>query len=86
MMNPADIVAEIAAAVPQSNHGLRPWYERAAAEHGELLDAIYAAWHAGGFGTKRITAARTIAAKLKSLGIQIGEQGVLNWLDKPQKS
>jgi hypothetical protein len=85
-MNPADIVAEIAAAVPQSNHGSRPWYERAAEEHGELLDAIHAAWRAGGFGTRRITAARTIAAKLQSLGIQIGEQGVLNWLDKPPKS
>jgi len=85
-MKAADIVAEIAAAVPRDNHGLRPWYERAAPEHGELLDAIYAAWHAGGFGTRRITAARTIAAKLQSLGIQIGEQGVLNWLDKPRKS
>jgi hypothetical protein len=85
-MKAADIVAEIAAAVPRDNHGLRPWYERAAPEHGELLDAIYDAWHTGGFGTRRITAARTIAAKLQSLGIQIGEQGVLNWLDKPRKS
>jgi hypothetical protein len=85
-MNAADIVAEIAAAVPQKNHGSRPFYERFADEHGELLDAIHAAWRAGEFGARRVTAARTIAAKLQSLGIQIGEQGVLNWLDKPPKS
>jgi hypothetical protein len=81
-----DIVAEIAAAVPRNQHGLKPWHERVPAEHRELLRAIHAAWHAGEFGSKKITAARTISAKLSQLGISIGEQGVMNWLDLPQKS
>jgi hypothetical protein len=83
---PRDIIAEIKAAVPRNQHGLKPWYERAPREHQELLRAIHAAWHAGEFGAKKITAARTISAKLKELGISIGEQGIMNWLDLPQKS
>jgi hypothetical protein len=81
-----DIVAEIAAAVPRNQHGSKPWYERAPAEHRETLQAIHAAWHAGAFGAKKITAARTISEKLRELGISIGEQGIMNWLDLPQKS
>ena len=82
----SDIVAEIAAAVPRNQHGQLPWHVRAEAEHGEALAAIHAAWHEGAFGTKKITAARTISAKLKTLGITIGEQGVMNWLDMPRPS
>jgi hypothetical protein len=81
-----DIVAEIAAAVPRNRHGTRPWYERVPAEHRELLQAIHAAWYAGTLGAKKITAARTISAKLAEFGIQIGEQGVMAWLDLPPKS
>jgi hypothetical protein len=79
-----DIVAEIAAAVPGSYHGFRPWHERAAAEHGELLAAIHAAWHDGAFGTRKTPAAKAISAKLKECGIEIGTQGVLHWLSLPR--
>jgi hypothetical protein len=81
-----DIVAEIAAAVPRNAHGSRPWHERVPSEHRETLDAIHAAWHAGAFGAKKITAARTISQKLRELGITIGEQGVMAWLDLPPTS
>jgi hypothetical protein len=81
-----DIVAEIAAAVPRRQHGTPPWYERVSVEHHETLAAIHAAWHAGAFGVKKITAARTISAKLRELGVTIGEQGVMAWLDLPPKS
>jgi hypothetical protein len=81
-----DIVAEIAAAVPRRQHGTPPWHERVPAEHHETLQAIHAAWHAGAFGVKKITAARTISAKLAEFGITIGEQGVMAWLDLPPTS
>jgi hypothetical protein len=81
-----DIVAEIAAAVPHAAPGSRPWHARVAEEHRETLAAIHAAWHAGAFGNRRITAARTISQKLRELGITIGEQGVRTWLDLPPKS
>jgi hypothetical protein len=57
-----------------------------AEEHRETLAAIHAAWHSGAFGTRRITAARTISQKLRELGITIGEQGVRTWLDLPPGS
>jgi hypothetical protein len=85
-MKPEDVVREISANVPRKLHGTRPWWERASAEHRPVLAAIHAAWHAGEFGTKKITAARTISGKLREFGIVIGEQGVMNWLDLPQKS
>jgi len=83
---PSDIVAEIAAAVPRNQHGQLPWHVRSQAEHGDTLAAIHAAWHAGVFGQKKKTAARAIADKLKTMGITIGEQGVMNWLDLPKPS
>ena len=79
-----DIVAEIAATIPAHRHGSRPWYERAAAEHGELLSAIHAGWHAGALGTQKMSAARAISAKLRECGIEIGPQGVLHWLRLPK--
>jgi hypothetical protein len=51
-----------------------------------MIDAIHSAWHAGTFGTKKITAARTISATLREFGIVIGEQGVIAWLELPPKS
>jgi hypothetical protein len=81
-----DIVAEIAAAVPRNKHGSKPWHERVPEEHHETLAAIHAAWHAGAFGAKKITAARTISEKLRELGISIGEQGVMAWLGLPPTS
>ena len=84
MAKARDIVAEIAATIPPNRHGLRPWYERVAAEHGELLAAIHAGWHDGAFGAQRNPAAHAISAKLREHGIEIGTQGVLHWLRLPR--
>lgn len=81
-----DLVAEIAAAIPPARPGSRPWWERAAERHAETLDAIHAAWHRGEFGARKITAARVISRALAELGITIGEQGVVSWLEQPRKS
>jgi hypothetical protein len=78
-----DIVAEIAAAIPAATQGPRPWWERVSDEHVATVKAIHDAWHAGAFGSRKSTAARVIADKLKTLGITIGEQGVLAWLKLP---
>ena len=84
MARARDIVAEIAATIPPNRHGSRPWYERVAAEHGELLAAIHAGWHDGAFGAQRNPAAKAISAKLREHGIEIGTQGVLHWLRLPR--
>ena len=84
MAKARDIVAEIAATIPPNRHGSRPWYERVAAEHGELLAAIHAGWHDGAFGAQRNPAAKAISAKLKECGIEIGTQGVLQGLRLPK--
>ena len=85
-MNVRDVVAEIAASIPKHTHGNRPWWERVDPKHHELLQAIHSGWHAGTFGTAKMTAARRISAKLREFDIVIGEQGVLAWLELPQKS
>ena len=81
-----DIVAEIKASSPDSPQGARRWFERIPDELVETCDAIHAAWHDGEFGSRKRTAARSISAKLRALGIVIGEQGVLAWLEMPRKS
>ena len=81
-----DIVAEIAARIPPSSHGSRPWWERVPPEHQATVDAIHEAWHAGTFGPSKRPAARVIAATLAEFGIAIGEQGVTAWLRMPRKS
>ena len=64
-------------------HGPATWYERISPEHREELDAIKAAWHAGELGTRRKTLARAIAANMRERGISdVGEQGVVAWLEK----
>lgn len=85
-MDPSEVVARIAAQVPRNAHGTRPWWERYAETHGELLDAIHAGWHAGTFGPRKLPAAKIISATLAEHGITIGEQGVTTWLRLPPKS
>lgn len=78
-----DIVAEIAAAIPQGQQGSQPWFVRVPEEHQATVRAIHEAWHAGLLGTRKKSAARVISAKLSTLGISIGEQGVIAWLRIP---
>ena len=83
MTEARDIVAEIASAIPE-RHGPLPWWQRVAGEHQDTLRAIHAAWKAGTFGTRRMTAARAIANRIRDeFGIDIREQGVIKWLDLP---
>ena len=83
MAKTRDIVAEIALTIPR-RYGPLPWWQRVAAEHQETLQVIHAAWKAGTFGRRRMTAARAIACRLRDqYGIDIREQGVIKWLDLP---
>jgi hypothetical protein len=82
-MGKRDLVAEIAASIP-THHGPQPWWQRVEAEHQPTLQAIHAAWREGRLGRKRITAARSIAAKLRDeFKVDIREQGVIRWLNLP---
>jgi hypothetical protein len=74
-----DDVREAMAAV---RHGPSRWYERVAPEHQAELAAIKAAWQAGELGTRRKTLARDLSARMRARGISdVGEQGVIAWLD-----
>jgi len=62
--------------------GSKRWHEKVATEHQAELAAIKAAWLAGELGSRRKTLARNISARLRERGISdVGEQGVIAWLD-----
>jgi hypothetical protein len=86
MAKARDIVAELQSEITLVPSGSRPWWQRTPKEHAPTLAAIHAAWHRGELGNRKITAARAIAAKLQTLGITIGSQGVLAWLKLPPQS
>ena len=76
------LLDDVREAMANVRHGSKRWYEKVDAEHQAELAAIKAAWLAGELGTRRKTLARTISARLKALGISdVGEQGVIAWLD-----
>jgi hypothetical protein len=80
----ADIIASIRAEIPPASQRSRPWHQRVPAEHADTVRAIHDAWHDGLFGTRRYPAARAISKRLRDLGIDIGEQGVIAWLQLPR--
>ena len=62
--------------------GSKKWYEKVADEHQAELAALKAAWLAGELGSRKKTLARNISARLNERGISdVGEQGVIAWLD-----
>ena len=62
--------------------GSKKWYEKVADEHQAELAALKAAWRAGELGSRKKTLARNISARLNERGISdVGEQGVIAWLD-----
>ncbi|NBW14549.1 MAG: hypothetical protein EBR82_41775 [Caulobacteraceae bacterium] len=75
------IIDQIAASIPDSQSG-KPWWLRLTEDQREFVAPILAAWRAGRFGTRKITAARAIAKTLTEHGITIGAQGVLAWLQR----
>jgi hypothetical protein len=74
-----DIVAEIAAALPETRQ--RPWWLRLNEEQKQVVAEILAGWRAGKLGKHKNTAGRVIASKLSEFDIRIGYQGVVAWLD-----
>ena len=76
------LLDDVREAMASVRHGSKRWYEKVAAEHQAELAAIKAAWQAGELGSRRKTLARAIAANMRSRGISdVGEQGVIAWLD-----
>lgn len=72
-------VSEIAAMVRKPGRSL-PWWERVPPDVAAMLPAILDGWCSGDFGTCRRPAARAITAWLQQRGVEIGEQGVDQWL------
>jgi hypothetical protein len=76
------LLDDVRVAMAAVRHGSQRWYERVAPEHQAELAAIKAAWLAGELGSRRKTLARNISARLRERGISdVGEQGVIAWLD-----
>lgn len=79
----SDIIQAIRSEIPETQRSV-PWFKRVPPEHAETVNAIHQAWHDGVFGHQKYPAARAIAAKLRDLGIDIREQGVIAWLKLPR--
>jgi hypothetical protein len=76
------LLSDVRVAMAAVRHGSKRWHEKVADEHQAELAAIKAAWLAGELGSRRKTLARNISARLRERGISdVGEQGVIAWLD-----
>lgn len=76
------LIAEICANLPPPQH--LSWEHRIDNKHFSTIKEIKAAYQAGAFGSKKITAARAIAKFLNDNNIAtVGPQGVIQWLAKP---
>ena len=76
------LLSDVREAMDAVRHGSKRWYEKVDAEHQAELAAIKAAWLAGELGSRRKTLARDLSARMRERGISdIGEQGVIAWLD-----
>lgn len=84
MAKTSGAVAEIAALIPKRT-GVRPWWEKVDEPVAAALPGVLEAWRAGELGTKRRPAAEAIAAWLQKQGVEIGEQGVDEWLKRNAK-
>lgn len=72
---------QIAAALPPRPR-VKPWWERIDRATLAELETVRTRFRAGAYDASKCTLARTIAAHLKANGIcEIGEQGVLKWLN-----
>jgi len=77
------LLDDVREAMAKVRLGSKRWYEKVAAEYQAELAAIKAAWLAGELGGRKTTLARTVSARLRDRGISdIGEQGVIAWLDE----
>ena len=76
------LLDDVREAMANARHGSKRWHEKIAPEHQGELAAIKAAWLAGELGSRKKTLARDISARLRKRGISdVGEQGVIAWLD-----
>ena len=77
------LLDDVRKAMAAVRHGSKRWHEKVAPEHLAELAAIKAAWKAGELGTRRKTLARSISANMRARGISdVGEQGVMTWLEE----
>ena len=79
---PADSIVEAIAASCNTRPGFAPWWERVTPEQAATLEVIWKAWLAGRFGPRKLTAAKAISRTVADIGVVIGHQGVLRWLDR----
>ena len=77
------LLDDVREAMAKVRHGSKKWHEKVAAEHQAELAAVKAAWLAGELGARKKTLARSLAVNMRHRGISdIGEQGVIAWLDE----
>jgi hypothetical protein len=76
------LLDDVRQAMAAVRHGSKKWHEKVADEHQAEIAAIKAAWLAGELGSRRKTLARDLSARMRERGISdVGEQGVIAWLD-----
>jgi hypothetical protein len=80
MAKARSLIEDVAGDLPRRK-GFRPWYETLPADISEECVAIKAAWKEGRMGTKT-GLARALSKNLRARGIEIGQLGVIRWLEK----
>lgn len=69
--------------IPPRRTGTAPWYERCPPDVMRELDEIRDAWRAGDIESPKLTLARAISKTLQEMGMTVGPQGVIRWLENP---
>ena len=78
----ADSIVEAIAAQCHTRPGFAPWWERVTPDQAAILEVVWKEWLAGRFGPRKLTAAKAISRAIAEIGVVIGHQGVMRWLDR----
>lgn len=83
----AGLAAEIVTNIPPVRHGLPAWEKRIGRETLAELEQVREAWRNGAIDTGAANLARRISETLRQRGLSnIGEQGVLRWLNEKRRA
>lgn len=73
---------KIVGMIPTRRQGHMAWHERVDAKTLAELEDLRASWRAGEIESPKLTLAKAISTVVRELGVDVGPQGVVAWLDK----
>ena len=67
--------------IENKQSGFLPWHKRIDAKTLAELEELRTAWRAGEIESPKRTLAKAISTVIRDVGIDVGPQGVIAWLD-----